>query len=353
MNTMASNRGSRPSAAVRAEAAAWIARLHGPNRTPEVEAGFRRWISEDPQRAAAFELLTDTWEKATRLRRRPIEEVVSWERPGFRISFSRAALAGAAVTAFAVIGTVLFLQGSGITTGIGEQRTLALEDGSRVYLNTNTQAIVQYDKDARRIELKRGEALFEVTKRPNWPFIVTAGDRQVRALGTSFIIRRDQENLAITLVEGRVTVTPITSIEDQSPSSRRTRGSSESDQAEPSKPSSELSAEDSALILRPGQRLTFTGGRAPQLDTPPIDRVTAWQRGQVALDNTPLADAVGEMNRYSRVRLIIEDPSIAAIPVSGIFRAGDSEDFAHAVAKTYQLTVIDGRNEIVLTKLAN
>ena len=86
----------KPSAAARAEAAAWVARLHGPNRTQEVEAGLRRWLADDPEHAAAFELLTDTWEKSARLRRRPIEQVATWERRGLRISFARAALSTAA-----------------------------------------------------------------------------------------------------------------------------------------------------------------------------------------------------------------------------------------------------------------
>src|SRR5687767_2251255 len=94
---------TRPSATVRAEAAAWVARLHGPHRTPEVEAGFRRWVDEDPERARAVELITDTWEKSARLRRRPFEEVKSWERPGFRMRFSHAAVAVAAIVAVAVI----------------------------------------------------------------------------------------------------------------------------------------------------------------------------------------------------------------------------------------------------------
>src|ERR1700686_3536223 len=97
MRTMESNSKKKPSAVARAEAAAWIARLHGPNRTPEVEAGLRRWMAEDPERAAAFELLTDTWEKSAQLRRHPLEQVASWQWPGFRISLSGAALATVAI----------------------------------------------------------------------------------------------------------------------------------------------------------------------------------------------------------------------------------------------------------------
>lgn len=61
----------KPSPALRAQAAAWVTRLHGPNRTEAVEDGLRCWLAESPEHKAAFELLTDTWEKSGRLRRRP------------------------------------------------------------------------------------------------------------------------------------------------------------------------------------------------------------------------------------------------------------------------------------------
>jgi transmembrane sensor len=323
MNAAGPTKSKKPSAAARAEAAAWIARLHGPNRTRDVESGFRRWMAEDPERAAAFELLTDTWEKSARLRRRPIERVASWELVGFRINFSRAALAAVSIVVLAVVGTAFYLHSDAVATAIGEQRTLALEDGTRVYLNTDSRAVVHYDKIARRVELDRGEALFEVARRPDWPFIVKAGNRQIRALGTAFIVRRDDQDLVVTLVEGKVTVTPV------------------EDTGRPA-PVNETE------ILSPGQRLTFAGSAAPKLDRPALDKVTAWQRGQVAFDSTPLADAVAEMNRYSTERLVIEDPKAAAIPISGIFRAGDSANFSEAVAKTYHLQLRDRSNEIIL-----
>src|SRR5579862_4383253 len=94
-----------PAASVRAEAAAWIARLHGPNRTPEAEAGFRKWLAEDPTRATAFELLTHTWEKSGRLRRRPMEHVAQWESPGLRLRLSHAALAAVGIAAVAIAAT--------------------------------------------------------------------------------------------------------------------------------------------------------------------------------------------------------------------------------------------------------
>lgn len=322
MKAPGAQRQGRSRAVLTAEAGAWLARLHGPNRTREVEEGFHAWVSENPEHAAAFEHMTDTWEKAARLRRRPLEHVASWELPGFRISFSRAALATMAVAVLAVIGTLFYLHSDAVATAVGEQRILTLDDGSRVYLNTATRAVVHYDEAFRRVELDKGEALFEVAKRPDWPFIVVAGGRQIKALGTSFIVRRDDENLAVTLVDGQVTVSP---------------------------PPTPGSSDAKIFTLSPGQRLTLSDSRAPRLDRPALDKMIAWQRGQVALDNLPLADAVAEMNRYSRTQLIVDSLQAASIRVSGIFRSGDSTNFADAVSKTYGLTVVKEPRRIILT----
>jgi transmembrane sensor len=325
-----------PSASVRAQAAAWVARLHGPNRTQEVEAGLRRWLAESAEHAAAFELLTDTWEKSARLNRRPMEHTPRRGLAGFTISVSKAALAAAVVAAITVIGTVLYLRTDAVVTAVGEQRTLALEDGTRMYLNTNTRAVVRYTPEQREIELQQGEALFEVAKNPRWPFIVRSGDRQVRALGTVFLVRREDRNLAVTLMEGKVAVSSVNARAADAPARATER-------VEPPASAGEV------VMLAPGQRLTFATSEPATIDRPRLDRVTAWQRGQVAFDDTPLVDAVKEMNRYSVARLIIEDPSVAHIRISGIFRAGDSANFAGALARTYGLHVDHEAREITLS----
>jgi transmembrane sensor len=185
---------------------------------------------------------------------------------------------------------------------------------------------VKYDKYARHVELENGEALFDVLKNPRRPFVVTAGGREVTALGTSFEVRRDGADVMVTLIEGKVTVTPVAEATGRSPATQ-------------------------VEVLSPGQRLTFAVGRAPRLDRPQLEKVTAWQRGQVSLDNLSLADAVAEMNRYSTMQLRIERPEAAALRVSGIFRAGDSGSFARAVSETYGLVPIEQASAILLTGL--
>lgn len=340
--------GHQPSAAVRAQAAAWMARLHGPNRTKEVELGFHRWLADAPEHAVAFELMTEAWERSGRLRRRPNEELALVPRLSRRARISRWAFA-AGLAAVLVLVVATFFFDDGVTSAVGEQRVLTLEDGSRVYLNTDTHAVVQFDEDARRVELDRGEALFEVAKRPDWPFIVTAGDKQIRALGTEFVVRRDAGNVAVTLVEGVVAVSDLSSGDAGKALERRSmRADRSAAVAAAGARNSNASGSTEVFMLSPGERLTFIEAGSPTIDHPPLEKVTAWQRGQIALDSTPLAQAAEEMNRYSRIRLVIEDPEAAAIPVSGMFRAGDQEAFARAVARTYGFHVQVSPDEIVL-----
>lgn len=329
-----------PSAAARADAAAWVARLHGPNRTKDVEAGLRRWLADDPQHPVAFEMMTETWEKSARLRRRPIETVASWEAVGFRLRFSNAAFAIVATAVVAVIGTLFYLHTDVITTGVGEFRTLTLQDGTRVFMDSSTRLSVHYEKTERQVRLVSGEAFFDVAANPRRPFIVRASGHLIRDLGTKFDVRSDTRGFAVTLVEGKVTVSPISAGPD---------GGALRDADAPSLQALPPPEQPRAFALSAGERLTFTSTGVSRIDHPPLGIVTAWERGQVVLDNTSLADAVAEMNRYSQQKIVLQSAAANSIHVSGVFQAGDSQNFAAAVARTYHMRASQHGEAIILT----
>lgn len=331
-----------PSAAVCAEAAAWIARLHGENRSAKLDAGFQRWLAASAEHRAAFEMANDIWVGAERLPKPRVAAFVRQRPPGLMLTWPRA-LATAAVIALVVVGISFYSRDPGLATRIGEQRNVSLQDGTRISLNTASRIRVRYTQAERRIELDQGEAYFEVAKHSDWPFVVVAGGKQVVARGTTFLVRRDEASLAVTLVEGRVVVASasesVPSIQaDPAPTMA---GASESH-------SSPRGVTAANVTLSPGQRLTFINHELPKLDQPVLERVTAWQHGQIILDHTSLADAVAEMNRYSDVQLKIEEAKAGRAEVTGIFRIGDSESFARAVAETYHLQVATRRGQIVL-----
>jgi len=101
-------------------------------------------------------------------------------------------------------------------------------------------------------------------------------------------------------------------------------------------------------ILTPGERVTFPQHKGPQLDRPPLEKLTAWQQGLVNIDDMTLSQAMGEMNRYSTIQLNVEGPA-ANIHVSGVFRITDSENMAKAVAMTHGLTLRAEGRRIVLS----
>ena len=310
-----------PSARVRAEAAAWVAQIQGEEHGPEAQARLRAWLSESDDHRAAFERLTRAWEQAGKIRLRASHEAISGQ-PRRRSRFVPWA-AAAAMLVLAVGVAVYRLRVDAVVTEVGQQRVSVLPDGTRVTLNTNTRIEVSYDEHARRVRLIRGEVWFEVAKNATWPFLVSVDGEIVRALGTSFIVRRDgMQDLSVTLVEGRVSVTPI----DQ--------------KAEPGE----------AQLLAPGERLVLSEHSPSAVDNPDLTRVTAWRHGRVEFDATSLADAAAEMNRYSKTRIVLADATLARLRVGGVFRAGDSEEFVRIVISAFGLRADRQGRDIVLSE---
>lgn len=341
--TSPSNTTSGSELAARAEASAWITRLHGPSRTPEMEQGFRRWLEERPENAREFEGLTEVWDLvAGGAPARGAPRLERWEQsaeaqelsalrqqgrsPLQRLPSTRVWAVAAAVL-LAIASWMVVMRGwphTRYVTGIGEQRVVQLDDGTRVSLDADSRLSVQYGHEIRHIRLDRGEALFEVAKEPGRPFVVVAGDDRITALATSFVVRRDAGRTAVTLVEGKVSVLS----------------------------GGDAAAGSDVRILSPGQRLTLAPANRPKIDTPAMETVAAWRRGEVALDDTPLAQAIAEMNRYDKTQIVIGDAGIESLIVSGLYHAGDNEGFAQSVARMYRLEMARADGKIRLQRPA-
>jgi transmembrane sensor len=321
----------------RAEAAAWIVRLHGPHRSPELEAAFRDWLAAHPDNGQQFERVTEIWDAGASLPVAGVPRMAEWREPHKpRRWILAAAVLPLLVCGLAAWGAWLLWADPTYTTGTGEQRVVRLDDGTRVSLNSGTRIRIAYNKERRRVMLDRGEVYFDVAQDPLRPFTVIAGDREVLALGTVFVIRYDNTQTAVTLLEGKVAILPPAQPGNEDEQSLR------------------LSARRSAdeLILIPGERVTIHPGGAPKVDSPRLETVVAWRRGEVVLDRTVMADAVAELNRYDKTQLVIDDPRTAALEISGIYQAGDSQEFARAMAKLYDLDIVDQSGQIHLRSRA-
>jgi len=308
---------------VRVEAAAWIARLHDERRGPDVETELREWLGKSDEHRRAFKRMTQVWEQAGNIRMRARADVSA--APRGRSRFSPWAATMAATLVLVLITAVYYWRDSSLTTAVGQQQVRVLRDGTRVVLNTDTRIEVNYDEHYRRVRLVRGEAWFEVSKRPTWPFLVSVGDQEIRALGTSFVVRHDSDQeLSVTLVDGRISVAPVAGNGEVPPQAPQ--------------------------VLVPGQRLVILRHHAPAVDRPELSRVTAWERGRVEFDATPLEDATTEMNRYTTTRVIVLDTEIAQLRIGGVFRAGDSDEFVKIVTAAFGLQAERNGGDIVLSR---
>jgi transmembrane sensor len=314
-----------PSNEARAKAAEWIARLHDEQRDSHLEAELHAWLVESEEHRRAFNRMTHVWERAGKIRMRARDGIPAARK---RVSARITPWAGIlAATLVLVIAAVFYLRDNALVTGVGQQQVRLLRDGTRVVLNTDTRIEVNYDESARRVRLIRGEALFEVSKDPAWPFLVSVGGQEIRALGTSFIVRHDDiQDFSVTLVEGRISVAPI----------------ARNDEAPPQAPQ----------ILAPGQRLVVSRHQAPAMDRPELSRVRAWERGRVEFEETSLEIATTEMNRYSTTHVTVPDAEIAQLRIGGVFRAGDSDEFVKIVKAAFGLRADRSGGNIVLSRSA-
>ena len=333
---------------ITAEAAVWIARLHGPDRSPLMERECREWQARSAAHRLAFEQCTEVWEAVPRVRLADAYASAARQEPASGAAgVPRRRRRGRWVVIASLL--VVLAVGAGMAahlwrgvdvyvTKVGEQQLVVLDDGTRMTLNTDTDVHVKMARDVRSVTVEAGEALFEVAKDPRRPFIVRAADSEVVALGTAFSVRlagsgtHVDDALAITLIEGKVTVRPA---------------------------SADLAggvAPAAPVLMQAGERIRLAkanGGSAgpvtQQVDRPRIEQMVAWKRSEVIFDDVSLPDAVAEMNRYSRTPIVlIGDASLSRLHVSGLYRTGDSTGFAQAVAALHGLGMRerDGRLEL-------
>lgn len=291
------------------EAAEWFARLNRLSISTQALEEFQAW-RQDPLHDAAYERIEALWSAAGRLREHPDtarDVAAALARGARRQRWSRSAKIAAGVLVLAATGAltlgIAFERGRPLTTGVGEQRLVSLDDGTKVRLDTDTRLRVRLTGDARQIVLERGQAFFDVAHDASRPFVVRAGDQSVRALGTRFEVRREGEVVRVTLVEGAV----------------------------------EVKGEDQARRLAPGEALAARAGALEAPRRVDLAAATSWTSGRLVFRSTPLAQAVAEVNRYSDGKVVLDTPQLKNVPVSGVFDVGDTRAFVAAVSDLFAL----------------
>ena len=322
--------------AIQEAAADWCARRIGAGLSPAEEAEFNTWLRADPRHAREYEAMQSLWSDAAEVAERPAIEslrtglredwpVVEPARSASKLAarhrwshrWPMTLAAGLVVAAIAVVWVMTSAPEPVYVTERGEQREITLDDGTLVELDADTQLTLAYGDEDRRVILEAGQAHFDVRRDENRPFIVVAGDSEIRALGTSFQVYRRPGTVTVTLLEGRVEVIPTSD--------------------RPSLPTAEQPAWKKELA--PGEQLTLAIEQpvTPEVTSVDVDRVTAWQRGMMDFDALTLPQVVAELNRYSDTPVLIADPSLNNTRVSGVFAIGDTETLLLALETGFDI----------------
>jgi transmembrane sensor len=285
----------------RAEAAAWVARLRGEDRSAEDERAFQNWLRADHVNAAAFETVNAMWDCTGSLPIGSMRPAAPTQKKGIH---RRALMASGIGAIFA--GSGLFYarsaQAGVYQTEVGEQKHISLSDGSQLLLDTDTKVKVSFDDKARGVELRYGRVNCRVTADAGRPFALRAGAETVVGQRSTFDVCRRGENVSVVLISG------LAAIQKQGVTAR-------------------------SHILNGGERLVSRADRQTMLDKPALTPLLAWQSGKAIFENSELAQAVYEMNLYTNVKIHLTDERLGHLKVSGVYRVGDNIVFARSLEK--------------------
>ncbi|PXA91800.1 hypothetical protein DMC25_05615 [Caulobacter sp. D4A] len=196
-------------------------------------------------------------------------------------------------------------------TGKGQKSIVDLPDGTRVTLDVDSGIDVAFSGGRREVRLLSGRAFFDVAHDRAHPFAVRAGGRVVTALGTQFDVRLAPGALRVVLAEGAVSVAPV-----------------------------QVRASEPPVRLAPGQAFTARDGAQGRVAPVDLDEALGWKQGVLEFHDQPLSEAVGLLNRYTRARIVIRDPKVAALRITGVFRTGDARRFGRSVSQVLPVRMV-------------
>ncbi|MBK9519621.1 MAG: FecR domain-containing protein [Anaeromyxobacter sp.] len=303
---------------VRAEAARRVALRAGEARGGPADLALAGWLTQDPTHLEAFREAEAVWGELGRLREVAGPHLAEARREVAEVRLRRRRLAGGgllagAVAALLAVGWFLdplaTLDDRTYRTARGQRLVVALADGSRLELDTDTAVRVHASRRLREATLLRGQALFTVAHGDPRPFDVLAGDGRIRDVGTQFNVRLQGDRVAVTVLEGAVDV-----------------------RAGP--------GDDQATRLVEGSRLSY----GPSGPAGPAERVeaastAAWRQGRLDFTGRSLGEVLAELGRYHDAALTVSSAGILELRVSGAFPTDDLPLTLRTIAATLPVQV--------------
>lgn len=306
---------------IEAIAAEWVARRDA-GLSPAEAGALERWRSADPRHAAALAFYDSAWSALAR----PAQTGAGGELEGRLAKLARRrrrrrTLAGAA--AALVVAGVGFLAWPGSSQPVSEQSVTpsavvrtpvrqVLPDGSVVELKGAARIEVDYTSEFRRVTLTEGEGHFEVQRDAARPFVVAAAGVQVRAVGTAFVVQLGATAVEVLVTEGRVAV-------------------DKPDVAAPAAPPAAVPLATVDAGRRVLVELAAPASTVPEVTSVPpaeLKERLAWRGLRLEFTRAPLSEVVALFNLHAppdAAKFAVDDPAAAAMRISGVFRADNTE----------------------------
>lgn len=308
------------SARRRREAAAWLARLRAPDGDRD-RGRFEQWRASSPENEAAFARVEQQWSRSALIADSPLARASPLRQPWWRtdIKPSAALFGGALATAFALATCSVWIglpaptppSSQRVASVLGQLRESRLSDGSRVTLDSDSAVSVRFTRGERHISLERGRARFRVAHDISRPFVVVAGNTIVIARGTVFDVVSQADTVRVALIQGAVDVIART------PSTAGQRIA--------------LAAGKQVIVNNVTGRVS--GARSVGA------AALSWTSGMLTFERTSLDQVVEQANRYSPTKLVLADPALAKLRVTGAFRAAAPADLAASLRQAFGLQI--------------
>ncbi|PZO78851.1 MAG: hypothetical protein DI632_06060 [Sphingomonas hengshuiensis] len=311
-------------ATVEEDAARWLMRREDAAWSAADERALAAWLGASSAHQAAFWRLEAGWAAADRVAAlgTVVPQATTRRRWPLRVALPRLRPAGRWVPAAVAASLLLAIGGTAWRQGmlsppaepaiayhtpVGGYRVVALDDGSRVEMNTATRLRAAPRGGTREVWLDSGEAFFDIAHRDDRRFVVHAGPRTVTVLGTRFSVRRDGDRVTVAVVSGRVRIDDARGVEGAHAA---------------------LVGKGDVAVARPGETLV-------QVAPGRVEASTAWRDGMLVFDQSSLADAIGEFNRYERVPVRIRDAELGRMSIGGAFQIGRRAAFLDLLRSAY------------------
>ena len=326
---------------VEREAAEWIARLDSGALTDHEQIAFAAWCHASAHHQAALARLEALWAGMDGLQRLALAAPAANRRFQGTARVSKRLLGGGIAASLAIV--ILVVAGRShlapppevqvFGTGVGEQKTLRLGDGSTIQLNTNSRVEVEYAQSLRKVRLLKGEAYFDIVHNPDRPFTVYAGDSLLRDIGTRFNVRLRNERMELTVTHGAV---EVSSVADQTGGGHEVHDGSGANRSYAFKTLGLVSASATGaeVAILNGGDLTIAA--KPEVT---INRQLAWREGMLAFSGEPLVNVIAEVSRYTDVTIEIADPRLNDLRVGAYLKVGEVNPLLDALHASFGVQV--------------